>query len=317
MNPFDLRGPEFLLFFAGCVTVVLIAIWLLRRLLESDSPARVEVADPYQLAFLREGPDAAVEVAMVSLIDRGLLAVTAPETGAITNDDRQPARKSRSTSNGLIVQSDPKAVAVLRRPFEKKVFAWFATPGRRISASMPSLAQCAQEHYQEPLQRLDLLASPRTRFRRALLALGGTALLWLIAGTKISIALSRGRTNIALLILLAIVGSVLCLCLIAGRTTVAGRQMIRSLQGLFEPLHGRAHRIQPGGATNELSVLTALFGLAAVPTTIFPHRDVIRRPAPVRESWSSCGAASSCSSGSSCGGGGCGGGGGGCGGCGS
>ena len=77
MNPFDLRGPEFLLFFAGCIAVVLGAIWLVRRFVESGAESLADVSDAYEIAFLREGPEAAVEVALMSLIDRGVLRVDA------------------------------------------------------------------------------------------------------------------------------------------------------------------------------------------------------------------------------------------------
>jgi uncharacterized protein (TIGR04222 family) len=309
VNPFDLRGPEFLVFFAGCIATVVVGIWVLRRLLESAPPPRLDVSDPGQLAFLREGPEASVEVALVSLIDRGLLVVVQQE--AATGGERTVGRVAGSAAEGArLVQSDRRAGDALRRPFEQAVFAQFAEPRPVTGACIRALAASAREHYEEPLRELGLLVAPATRLRRILLAVGGVAALWLIAGTKVSIALGRGRSNVGFLILLAIVGSVLCLRLVPGRSTVAGTQLVQGLRELFGRLRGRASSIPRGGATNELSVLVALFGLAAVPVASFPHREVLQNER-LRAANSS---AASASSGSSCGSGGCGGGGAGCGG---
>lgn len=324
MNPFDWRGPEFLAFFAGCIAIVLFAISRVLHALESSDPVRVDVSDPYQLAFLRVGAVAAVEVALVALIDRGILAVVRPEA---SNDGtgivRAVTRLARFRARGRprVVQAAPRAETMLHHPLEKAVCAHFAAPGRLVDTSLRSLTRAARAHCELPLQELGLLASPATRRRRALLAVVGTALLWSIAGTKISIALSRGHTNIGLLVLLAVVATVMCFAFVPARTTIAGRQMVESLRGLFRRLPERAGQIQPGGATNELPVLAALFGLSAVPQSIFPHRDAVVRRVTSMGSGGSCSAVASCGTAASCGAGsascGGGGGGGGCGGCGS
>jgi len=314
VNPFDLRGPEFLLFYAACIATLLLAIWWLRRVLESQPDARLDPADPNQLAYLRDGPAAAVEVALMSLIDRGVLAIERPEAGSA-------ARRSR------IVQADPRAGDSLRRSFEKDVFAHFAVPAVHMATTIRSLAMTARGLYQEGLERIGLLASTGTYALRLLAAVGGILALAWLAERKISIAHARGHTNTQFLTVLSVVGVLLCLATVRGRTTVAGRRLVRSLQGLFGRLRDRRSRIEPGGATNELSMLAALYGLGAVSSAVFPHVALVRRPRPVKSAsgssdgscGSSCGSAavSSCS-GSSCGGGGssCGGGGG-CGGCGS
>ena len=55
MNPFDLRGPEFLFFYfllAG--SVILGVIWL-RELMERGPTPQVSLDDPYFFAYLRGG----------------------------------------------------------------------------------------------------------------------------------------------------------------------------------------------------------------------------------------------------------------------
>src|SRR6185436_1650136 len=80
MNPFDLYGPQYLLFYAVLSIVVLAVAAYARRMTEAASEgaarhaAGVGFADPYAIAYLRGGASEAIRVAIVSLVDRGLLA---------------------------------------------------------------------------------------------------------------------------------------------------------------------------------------------------------------------------------------------------
>src|SRR5262245_20730923 len=73
MNPFDLRGPEFLAFYFFFSLVVIIAIAILRRIAESGDAPQIVLGDPYLIAYLRGGENEAMRVAVISLFDRGLL----------------------------------------------------------------------------------------------------------------------------------------------------------------------------------------------------------------------------------------------------
>src|SRR6266511_933500 len=75
MNPFDLRGPEFLLFYFCFSLAVIIAIVVLRRRAESGDAPRIDLGDPYLIAYLRGGEDEALRLAVISLVDRGALAM--------------------------------------------------------------------------------------------------------------------------------------------------------------------------------------------------------------------------------------------------
>src|SRR5688500_3770156 len=97
MNPLDLRGPEFLLFytlFSGLVIALAAAV---RRVRESratsiepprkvifDIEGRAGATHPYMIACLRGGKNELVRVAAVSLVDRGLLEST--EDGLVTTN---------------------------------------------------------------------------------------------------------------------------------------------------------------------------------------------------------------------------------------
>jgi hypothetical protein len=180
------------------------------------------------------------------------------------------------------------------------------------------------EEYKKTLQRDGLLPDDSINRLRQLQFVAAVLVLVLIGGVKIVVALQRGRTNLAFLIILIIVAIVVAAKVAFPRLTSAGQAMLTDIQNLYSGLKDRAFSIHPGGATIEASMLAAAFGLGALEgssflyaQTLFPHQK------KSSSSWwsssnSSCGSAgcgSSCSSGcgSSCGGG-CGGG---CGGCGS
>ena len=73
MNPFDLRGPEFLLFYLFLAIVVIGLLVLTRYFSEAGDAPKIDLSDPYLIAYLRGGEHGVMWVAMVALIDRGLL----------------------------------------------------------------------------------------------------------------------------------------------------------------------------------------------------------------------------------------------------
>jgi uncharacterized protein (TIGR04222 family) len=75
VNPFELHGPEFLVFYAAFAAFVIICLIFWRRAAESGDAPVMNLADPYLIAYLRGGEREALAVALVSLIDRGLLVV--------------------------------------------------------------------------------------------------------------------------------------------------------------------------------------------------------------------------------------------------
>ena len=76
MFPFDLPGPQFLVFYALFAIAVLAALHLGRRHLESGPLPSLDLKDPLLFACLRGGPKETLSVAALGLIDRGLLHAT-------------------------------------------------------------------------------------------------------------------------------------------------------------------------------------------------------------------------------------------------
>src|SRR5262245_49934114 len=111
MNPLDLRGTEFLLFYFLFSLVVIIAISFFRSRAESGDALRIDLGDPYLVAYLRGGEDEALRVAVISLVDRGVL----------------------STDGYLIRRADHVTGYKDARPIERAVLEKFSVPGEADS----------------------------------------------------------------------------------------------------------------------------------------------------------------------------------------
>lgn len=307
MNPFDFTGPAFLGFYWVCVLpAVLFGAWLLRRLVEQGEIPELDLSNPYLLAYLRGGKEQVVQLVVVSLVDRGLIlterGMLAVRDDQVAHSVRSPLERSALIRLRQVQPASPDKL--LRDPF--------------LDASCEGLAR--------ELRERGLLASERLRGHRLLIYLLSVLILGGVALAKIVIAVGRGRHNIGFLILSAVIACALPRLWANPRLTVLGRRVISDMYELFGGLRARADTIAPGGGTAELALLVGVFGIAALPNQVFPHKALLfpaPAPEPLGAVWgssdsngSTCSSGgSSCSSGSSCGSS-CGGGGG-CGGCGS
>lgn len=291
-NPFNLRGPDFLVFYTVLGTAVNL---LLRRLTlgrEKGGPAAARVCtDPYKLASLRAGANETLRIVIFSLIDRGLLK-----------------------ASGDRLAAEPNALEMVRRPVEKGVVVFFSRPRQAREIFSDSSATSAGEEYCRELANEGLMANRIVYGSRMTASAAALILLVGVSATKIVIALSRGRHNIAFLNVLTLVFTIWVICTWSRKRTGAGDEVLRRARVKFKALKERAESIRPGGVTNDASCLAALFGLAALPAAYFPFVATLF-PQAVSTSNSS-GSSGGCGGGGSSGGcgGGCGGGG--CGGCG-
>lgn len=308
MNPFDLRGPEFLLFYFVFACVVLLVLILLRRFDEQPSALKPPLDDPYLVAFLRGGEDEALRVTTLSLIDRGLLKLKSSGASIFSSE----------AENRLEI-ADPHAIDTAKRPIEKSVLEAFKT-AQPIGTTLQSLVGCqACVDYAANLEGLGLLPGPDTRAARNRRLWVAVAILLGVAVLKILIALSRGRTNILFLIIMSVLAAYVTSRLSNPFRTARGEKFLQDVRSLFGTLKLRASSLRPGGATADLVWLASAFGLAEVSPILFPQVSALIKRPPQREGHSGGDFFHSCGS-STCGGGGCGGGGcggGGCGGCGS
>ena len=273
-----LTGPQFLLvyFVLGVVTVA----WLARHFRRTELPDDLllpHLTNPYQIAQLRAGPNEAVRVAMASLIDRKLLAVSGDTF------------KSREIADDYA-----------RHPIEKAVLGYYRGNVDTLEVFKATSVQLATQRLNDELVAQRLLANRTERLSAAGIALGVLAVVALL---RIQ---GSGRPFV-FLIMMAVAFAVIVLWLVFRRQSALGRATVKHLQTMFARLKARASTLRAGGATNEVALLAAVFGIAALKSAEFA---ALKKLQPKNEGGSSCGS-SSCgsSSGSSCGGGGgCGGG---------
>ena len=293
VNPLDLRGPQFLLFYV-CLggAVCLVAAWLRRSREQATDPPR-PLADYLEIAFLRGGAAEAVRVAILNLVDRGVLAL--------------------SGEHVLIAPGEP--TAHLMRPTERAI----ASRARGVAKAAELLADrevttAATTECEPELVRRGLLPSPAQQASRHALWVLSAGALAAVAGLKILIALSRGRSNIGFLVILGLVFVVVTFLVTHPRRTSAGSALLADMTTLFRGLKDRATSLRPRQNANDVALLAAIYGVSAA----FPVYPDMKRlfPQPTSSDGGGDSGGSSDSSGSSCGSS-CGGGGGGCGGCGS
>jgi uncharacterized protein (TIGR04222 family) len=299
MNPFDLTGPQFLVFYLGLSALVIIALVLTRKYTESFRAPKLDLSDPYLIAYLRGSAPEALGVAAVSLIDRGLLVAT-------------------GTQLKTAEKASPDAV---RRPIEKELLHRFKRADEATVIFDDSRLRATCKPFEQTLKNAGLLPNEQIQNSRLTRLLIACVIVGGVGSIKLLVALARGRTNVWFLVILMVVTLVIAFKLSFPRLTESGKAMIADLQNLYSGLKDRALLLPTGGATIEPMMLAAVFGVGALagPSFAYTHSLFPRAANQQAVSSSSCGSScgSSCSSsscGSSCGGGGCGGGCGGCGG---
>ncbi len=202
MNPFDLRGPEFLAFYTALGAGALAVLWITQRSLESTPTGAPLLGDYLEIAYLRGGPGEAVRVATMNLIVRGLMQ--------IVDEDHLQA-----------VEAEAPALAGKRLEQLIVTKCQYVTSASAVLADA-ALREAATEECAPPLVQRGLLPDDRAVARRRSMLAAAAFVLTAVAGTKILVALSRGRSNIAFLIIETIVFLFLCYTLTNALRT-AGR----------------------------------------------------------------------------------------------
>jgi uncharacterized protein (TIGR04222 family) len=287
MNPFDLSGPSFLVFYLVVAVFVVVAVKLAIDEAERGAPRALPLSDPYHIAWLRGGTPEAARIAVLSLTDRGLLAVSGDKLVNVSS-----------------------AQSLVREPIEQAILARCAQSGTPATAMLDDPAvERACAPYRARLERLQLMPDAAMRTARYRWFAVAAAILLGVALSKIVIAFGRGRYNVGFLVILTAITLWVMWLLVRRPRTALGARMLKDLRRLFSALRQRAATIRPGAMTSDAMLLAAVFGISALPATGFAN--LLRVYKKAASSGGGCG--SSCGSG--CGGGG--GGGGGCGGCGS
>lgn len=289
MSPFDLPGPQFLIFYVILGGVLAAFLWIFRHHGEKGKTvSSPELTDPYLVACLRAGHAEVWRLATIRLIDRGLM-------------------KAVDATISVVAAAKPED---LPNEVERATLEWFRTPRDAISlikeSSSLRLRQLVSP-YEERLIELGLLPGSTANAGNQGRYVAAACVLALVAIVKIFMALDRGHKNIGFLIILAAVGLFALYKAAMPVRTLRGQAVLEDLKKLFSRLH-QPGALQPGKSSAEVMWMAAVYGVGAL---AFSHVEKLyRKP----RSGSSCGGSCGGSCGSSCGGGGCGGGCGGCGG---
>jgi uncharacterized protein (TIGR04222 family) len=289
MNPFTLTGPQFLLFYVAFAVATVWVVTRMRKSAEGGDPMRVSLTDPYAIAYLRGGPNEALRVASVALVDRGLLV---------------PSDKTLQTKKGAHAQNHLEATLL-----EK-----FRNSGAATSIFTDKSLEAATEPVRSSLVDLGLFPGPAENAARTRVFVLGLGVLWAVSGARLLQAFSRGRHNVAFLVILSVFAAIALAAAAFPRRTERGDRLLADIRTLFSGLKGRASSLRPHAGSSEVALLAAVFGVGLLPATGFDWaKKLFPKASSAGTTSSSCGSSCGSSSGSSCGGG-CGGGCGGCGG---
>lgn len=296
MNPFEGRGGEFLIFYAAFGLAVLALAYALRPDRRAGDPVSpVDPTDPYEIAYLRAGDNEVLRIATLSLVDRGLLEVF------------DAADKKHEPE----LQAKPDARDKVRRPIEVAILEHFAGRLGADTVYGTTKTDPAIDRYRDRLETIGLLPSAADRQGRLMTKRIAWGALWLVAAARIFQGLGSERWNVGFLVALVVFLTWAVSKVVDRPRTGAGDRALAEVRALFAGLRARVDQLMPGGATNEMALAAAVYGVATLPDAKFPFvRKLYRRATTARSSGAACG--------SGCGGGGGGGDGcgGGCGGCG-
>ncbi|HEY7115027.1 MAG TPA: TIGR04222 domain-containing membrane protein [Tepidisphaeraceae bacterium] len=305
MDLLDLRGPEFLKYYAILFVLAVVAGIVIRQVVKStDGGARDggrtangEDLDPLEVAYLAGGPRLAINTAIASLYRRGAIRLTA------------------GTRSLQAVRPPETAVHALERSLYVAVAAEKSSAVQRVHQRVSGDLAAG---------RLRARGLVYAAGRRAMIAVPSVLpllLLFTLGIARIGIGLSRDRP-VGFLVLFCFATAIAAIIMLARapRRTAAGDATLRSMRTRGAALRSTATASPGSLAPADFALAMGLFG----PTVLLGEemgdlRRAINPPSGVGTSscGSGCGGGSGCSSGGGggCGGGGCGGcGGGGCGG---
>ncbi|MEK6288482.1 MAG: TIGR04222 domain-containing membrane protein [Acidobacteriota bacterium] len=303
MNPFELRGPEFI----GLYIIVLAAACLLAYILrksvkgvDRDFALRGASLDAYEAAYLSGGAKLATETAIATL-----LCTKAFRLSFVDNTLSAIAGAPR-----------------VSHPFEQTVYRIVESGEATTVKSIRTKAAATANGIATRLQALGLVINVEQNTRAQTLPVIILVMVFLFGAIKVLIGLSRNRP-VGFLFVLCCLTALIAFFLYksSSHRTKAGDDTFERLKRENSALESTAKSKPERLAAGDVALAMGLFGITALAFTD-ESWSVLKRqilpPVSVSSggsSWSS----SSCSSSSSCGSSGCGGGcgGGGCGGCGS
>src|SRR5258706_7725942 len=299
ISPLDLRGPEFLWFFAIIwLAVIGIAALIRWKLREPGFAAGLEIPhlDAYEIAYLSGKESLAANAAIARLVQSGAINLHPTDRKVLPG--------------GALPDGSHK--------LEEAIHSYVALEGGVILNDVRKYTKLPLESVATRLEQLGLLISSPRATRAIVIPLVVTLTVSAFGLIKIYIGLMREKP-VTFLALLCIISAVVAVAGFARRPhrSRRGDHVIARLKKQNAPLqHAPLQSLTGATGSAALPLAVGLFGLGILADNGFAELHKRLRPPPGA---TGCGNADGCEGGSggSCGGGGCGGGGcGGCGGCG-
>ena len=243
VNPFDLRGPEFLVFYGCLGAAVTVLVFLMRRAGERGDPPH-PLSDYLDIAFLRGGAGEAIRVAILTLVDRGMLTLSGDDAVEAGRQDAA-GRVTKSTERAIV----SRAAVATKTPGADRRRHRDRDGDRGVRADAGATGSAAQ-----PGPEGRSHAAVARRGRRA----GGRR------GASRSPSRSRAaaRTS-ASSSLLGFAFLIATFVATHPRRTPAGNALVGDLRTLFGGLKDRASSLRPQSGGTDLALLAAVFGVGA------------------------------------------------------
>lgn len=291
----NMHGPPFLLLYACVILAGYLFCNLSHHFIDSTSREMVPKIpadpDPYLIAYLRAGSRETIQLILFSLLEREYI-ISSTGKSSIKHKKGHPEIKNLSEVERVVfdqVKNSTKLEDVIDHKKTQEKLA-DVCKGSTLLKNEPELLMD-----QNILHRFELVRKIVTGF------------IIFFGGYKLTIALSKGHSNVFFLIVFGIVGAVIINHLTyLPRLTRKGRTFIKNLQLVYNS--SNVKEISRLSSYQQL-LLAGTVGFVLLNNNGYAFLNTF----PRRSANSGSGCGSSCSGGSSCGGGGCGG----CGGCGS
>jgi hypothetical protein len=266
-NPVAALYSEYLLlFYAIAIGAVIVACYKSVRSADRtrhaeppEIPARL---DPYELAYLRGGETEVTRIAIMSLLQRGLLQITESRDWSSTelairkevDRGRKPEPGELSPIEACIMKwtGFPATGRQIYQPADTpyktvSTLFWHGATGRHAyqPGGVPNLIRSACDRYQDNLATNMLLAPPEMKQLGSWLWWIGSALIFGLGGYLLAVALAKGEPIVAVILCpMAFIG-VLALapaCLDFPRISHRGRAHLEQLELAYDRLRSQGRR---------------------------------------------------------------------------
>jgi uncharacterized protein (TIGR04222 family) len=302
-NPLvHLNSEYLLLFYAVAIVAVILASYRsvrkadrTRHLDLPEIPARL---DPYEIAFLRGGETEVTRIALMSLIERGLLRISrsrdwSSTTLAVRTEierGRKPAPGELAPVEACILKwrgfpaTDRQIYQPDDTPFKPiSTLFWHGATGRHAfqPGGIPELIGDTCSHYEDNLAAKNLLAPAEMKHVGSWLWWMSSALIVGLGACMLAVALAKGEPLVAVVACgMALIGVIALApaCLYFPRISHRGRAYLDQLELAYDRLRSKGRKRDPSQDSSVYSdrlLLNGIFG------------EVSRADTPLNDLWNS------------------------------